>query len=176
MADTRIEVRDLHVVFPTRRGPVHAIRGIDVDVPAGQTVGIVGESGSGKSTLARTIVGLVEPAAGSVSIDGAPVKPLRGRRDSADAATAQMVFQDPYSSLNPRQRPIGAVAEAIQVTRGMGRAEARVAAVELLRSVGLSEAQINMKTVVTRSRLEVLQGNDDVVLLMKAYDRTGFVI
>lgn len=141
----RVSVRDLHVVFQTANGPVHAVRGVDLDIAPGETVGVVGESGSGKSTLARAIVGLVPTAQGNVSIDGESVKTLQGRRSSADAANAQIIFQDPYSTLNPRQRPINAVTEAVQVCREMSRDRARLEAELLLRQVGLSETQANLK-------------------------------
>jgi peptide/nickel transport system ATP-binding protein len=145
-SEGHVQVTDLHVVFPTSAGPVHAVRGVNLSIAPGETVGVVGESGSGKSTLARAIVGLVPPAHGTVTIDGVPVPRLRGRRSSIDAAKAQMIFQDPYSTLNPRQTPISAVAEAVQVCRGLPRNQARHQAMELLKQVGLSETQANLKT------------------------------
>lgn len=141
-----IAVDGLHVTFATDRGDVHAVRGVDLVVAPGETVGIVGESGSGKSTLARCIVGLVPAQHGSVVIDGRPSRPLRGRRSRTDAALVQMIFQDSYTSLNPRQRPIQAVAEAVHVCQGLPRKQARVRAAELLSSVGISPAQSRMKT------------------------------
>lgn len=145
MTEPLIVVEDLHVTFPTERGDVPAVRGVDLVVAAGETVGIVGESGSGKSTLARSIVGLVTPGQGSITVDGRPARALRGRRSRADAAAVQMIFQDSYSSLNPRQRPLAAVAEAVQVCQRLPRKQARVRAGELLRSVGISPAQSRMK-------------------------------
>ncbi|MEV0714561.1 ATP-binding cassette domain-containing protein [Asanoa sp. NPDC050611] len=144
--DPIITVTDLSVTFATPRGPVHAVRGVDMVVAPGETVGIVGESGSGKSTLARAIVGLVPAESGSAFVDGRPVRPLRGRRSRVDAGTVQMIFQDSYTSLNPRQRPIDAVAEAVRVCQGLGRAPARERALHLLGSVGISPAQSRMKT------------------------------
>lgn len=141
-----IEVADLHVTFPTDRGDVHAVRGVDLVVSPGETVGIVGESGSGKSTLARSIVGLVAAEQGSVAVDGRPVRAHRRRRSRSDAAAVQMIFQDSYTSLNPRQRPIQAVAEAVHVCQRVPRRQARVRAGELLASVGISPEQSRMKT------------------------------
>jgi peptide/nickel transport system ATP-binding protein len=141
-----VAVTDLHVTFATARGDVHAVRGVDLVVAPGETVGIVGESGSGKSTLARCIVGLVPAQQGSIVVDGSPGRPLRGRRSRADAAAVQMIFQDSYTSLNPRQRPIHAVAEAVQICQRLARKAARARAGELLGSVGISPAQSRMKT------------------------------
>lgn len=144
--DHIVTVSDLHVTFATERGDVQAVRGVDLVVAPGETVGIVGESGSGKSTLARAIVGLTEAESGSVVVDGHPVRPVRGRRSATDADTTQMIFQDSYTSLNPRQRPVDAVAEAVGVRRGLGRKESRARAAELLTSVGISPAQARTKT------------------------------
>jgi peptide/nickel transport system ATP-binding protein len=145
VTDPIIEVSGLHVTFPPARGDVHAVRGVDLTVAPGETVGIVGESGSGKSTLARAIVGLVAPESGSVVVDGHQARPVRGRRSAADADTVQMIFQDSYTSLNPRQRAIDAVAEAVHVRQGLGRRESRAKADELLSSVGISAQQRRMK-------------------------------
>ena len=92
-----IEVRDLHRRF----GAVRAVDGVDFSIPTGAVMGIVGESGCGKSTLARLILGLLPPSSGSVLIDGQPLAALDRR---ARARLIQPVFQDPYSSLNPRHR------------------------------------------------------------------------
>lgn len=146
MTEAIITVADLHVSFTTPRGIVRAVRGIDLVVAPGETVGIVGESGSGKSTIARAIVGLVEAESGSIVVDGHSVRRARGRRSAVDAATVQMIFQDAYTSLNPRQRPIDTVAEAVHVCKGLGRNESRLRAQELLNSVGISQTQCKMKT------------------------------
>lgn len=146
VTDPIITVQDVHVTFSTPRGDVAAVRGVSMEVAPGETVGIVGESGSGKSTLARAIVGLVETAGGDIVVDGRPVRPVRGRRPAADADTTQMIFQDSYTSLNPRQRPVDAVAEAVHVRQGLGRKASRARAEELLGSVGISAAQRRMKT------------------------------
>jgi peptide/nickel transport system ATP-binding protein len=146
VTDPIVSVTDLHVTFATARGDVQAVRGVDLVVAPGETVGIVGESGSGKSTIARAIVGLVEAESGSIVVDGHEVRPVKGRRSAADADTVQMIFQDSYTSLNPRQRPIDAVAEAVHVRKGLARKAARARAMELLSSVGISERQCRMKT------------------------------
>jgi peptide/nickel transport system ATP-binding protein len=146
VSDAIITVTDLHVTFATSRGEVRAVRGVDMTVAQGETVGIVGESGSGKSTLARALVGLVKAESGSIVIDGREVRPARGLRAHTEADTVQMIFQDSYTSLNPRQRPIDAVAEAVHVRKGLGRKESQAQALALLSSVGISESQCRLKT------------------------------
>ncbi|QCB92685.1 ABC transporter ATP-binding protein [Cellulomonas shaoxiangyii] len=102
-----LEVRDVEVRFRSRsRGAVRAVDGVSLTVERGQVVGLVGESGCGKSSLARAVVGLEHVSAGQVLLDGAPVAPLGWRRRTAHDVRLQMVFQNPYGSLNPR-RTIG---------------------------------------------------------------------
>ncbi|MEO6510652.1 MAG: ATP-binding cassette domain-containing protein, partial [Nocardioides sp.] len=112
-----------------RYGKVAAVDGVSLTVPAGQVVGLVGESGSGKSTLARAAVGLAPVFAGTITLDGAPV-PTRGRR-----RPVQMVFQDPYSSLDPRMSIGESIAEAMPP--GTSRAERRAEVARLLELVHL---------------------------------------
>ena len=115
-----------------------AVADVDFDLEGGRTLGIVGESGSGKSTLARCLVRLVEPSAGSIHLEGRDVLALRGADLKAFRRQVQMVFQDPYGSLNPRLTIGDALDEPLRVHR-LGDArwrEARV--VELLETVGLS--------------------------------------
>ncbi len=102
-----LEIRDVEVEFRSRsRGTVRAVDGVSLTVERGQVVGLVGESGCGKSSLARAVVGLEHVSAGSVLLEGEPVAPLGWRRRSAHDVRMQMVFQNPYGSLNPR-RTIG---------------------------------------------------------------------
>src|SRR5262245_7201254 len=112
-----------------RYGRTTAVDGVSLTVPPGEIVGLVGESGSGKSTLARAAVGLAPLGGGRITLDGDPV-PLRGRH-----RPLQMVFQDPYSSLDPRRTVGDSVAEAIP--RGSSRAERRAEVARLLELVHL---------------------------------------
>src|SRR5215469_13311930 len=107
-------MRDVQVSYH-RRGhlPVTAVAGVDLDVPAGQVLGLVGETGCGKSTLARAMVGLLKPEEGTILFEGEPVEPIGRRRRPARQRRLQMVFQDPASSLNPRLRIGAQIANAV---------------------------------------------------------------
>lgn len=134
-----LEISGLSVVYPGHRGtPVQAVAGADIAVDAGQIVALVGESGCGKSSLGKAAVGLVTPAAGSVRFAGRPLTPLgRGARPVAERKL-QMIFQDPFSSLNPRRRVGDLIAEGAQVARDAGEAAMSVA--DCLHHVGLDPA------------------------------------
>src|SRR5207248_6253833 len=99
-----LEIRDVVVDYQARGGGhVRAVAGASLTVEPGQIVGLVGESGCGKSSLARAAVGLVEASVGTVVFEGRPVTPLGRRARPADLVRLQLVFQNPYSSLNPRR-------------------------------------------------------------------------
>ena len=131
-----LEVEDLHVEYERKDGPpVVAVAGVDLSVGRGQIVALVGESGCGKSTLARAVVGLVRPHRGVVRFEGEPVHVVGRRRRPSGQVRLQMVFQNPYSSLNPRRR-IG--AQLLDGARGLGRPTSSALSAELLERVGLS--------------------------------------
>jgi peptide/nickel transport system ATP-binding protein len=143
MPEPLIEGRHLTVTFGHGPRAVAAVKDTSVYAEANETVGIVGESGSGKTTLARVLVGLEKPTAGQVVFEGRTVAQA-GSREAyarADRGKVQMVFQDPYSSLNPRMRAWEAVAEAIHVWHKVPGGEARGQALELLRSMGITHEQ-----------------------------------
>jgi oligopeptide/dipeptide ABC transporter ATP-binding protein len=133
--DVILEAHDLVKRYPVRGTDrvVHALNGVSFSLAAGETLGIVGESGCGKSTLARLLVRLEDPTQGRVVLDGVDLTALRGRRLRAHRRHIQMVFQDPFSSLDPRQ-PVGAALDEVLTVHGLRR-PGRVD--ELLDLVGL---------------------------------------
>ncbi len=138
-----LELRDVHVVYERRgRERVPAVAGASLTVEHGQIVGLVGESGCGKSSLARAAVGLVRPTAGTVMFDGREVTPLRRGARSKDLARLQMVFQNPYSSLNPRRKIGSQLADALDALDLVPRRARRARVEELLDLVGLSASAV----------------------------------
>ncbi|MET8864453.1 dipeptide ABC transporter ATP-binding protein [Nonomuraea sp. NPDC004580] len=145
-AEPLLSVKDLHTSFPVRSsllrrkiGAVHAVSGVSFDLPKGRTLGLVGESGSGKTTLARTVIGLAPPESGQVLFDGQDLLTLSGDELRQVRRQIQMIFQDPYASLNPRLTVEQIISEAWLVNpgvlpRGKWASEAR----ELLVRVGLN--------------------------------------
>src|SRR5438874_4912966 len=123
MREPLLEVQGLVKHFPLRRGVVgrlrrepeavlRAVDGVDLDIAAGEALGLVGESGCGKSTLGRCIVGLYQPTAGEIAWRG---QPLPARRQRSQRRHIQMVFQDPYASLNPRMTVRQTLSELLRV-------------------------------------------------------------
>jgi ABC-type oligopeptide transport system ATPase subunit len=147
-----IEIRNLTKIYPTGEsiwggkpsGEVRAVDDVSLDIEAGETLGLVGESGSGKSTLGRLILRLVEPTSGSVHFDGQDL--LAASRGEMRALRSQMqvIFQDPFASLDPRFRVEDIVAEPLIIHRNTVESSAKLRGrvVELLRSVGLDESAL----------------------------------
>jgi oligopeptide/dipeptide ABC transporter ATP-binding protein len=145
-----VEVTALKKYFPVRKGllrrtvgHVHAVDGVSFSIHDGETLGLVGESGCGKSTLARTLLRLIEPTSGSIRIGGEDITQLGKRALRPHRRQMQIIFQDPFSSLNPRKSVGDIVGEPLQVhgiLHGKAR-EQRVA--ELFDQVGLRRAQMH---------------------------------
>ena len=133
-----LDVRDLTVEFATRNGTVTAVRNVDISVAKGETVGIVGESGSGKSTLGRLLLRLLEPTTGTVRFEGQDLSTLRGAELRRLRRSMQIIFQDPYASLNPRMRIGRAIGEGLVVHGLAPRAEIKDRVLALMQRVGLS--------------------------------------
>lgn len=145
MSAPLLEVRDLKKHFPIRKGlfsrvsgHVRAVDGVSFSVRRGETLGLVGESGCGKTTTGRAILRLVEPTSGSVTFDGAEVTTLPRAALRALRRRMQIVFQDPYSSLNPRLTVGDMIGEALAIHRLARGAAARERVAELLSLVGLA--------------------------------------
>lgn len=132
-----LQIQNLTKRFATQRGPVHAVNNVSFDIPRGSITGLVGESGSGKTTLGRTLLRLVEPSAGKTLFDGIDLNALPPADMRAMRKRMQIIFQDPVSSLNPRLRVEGIIAEGL-VAHNIGtKAERRDRVAALLEEVGL---------------------------------------
>ena len=125
------------------RGELRAVDDVSLDIAAGETVGLVGESGSGKSTLGRLILRLIEPTSGSITYDGRNLLTISGSELRHTRRELQIIFQDPFGSLDPRFRVVDVVAEPFIIHESLTSAERRARAAELMRAVGLDESALN---------------------------------
>ena len=146
MHEPHLELRDLKTHFALDRGTyfrraagtVKAVDGVSLSIRKGEVLGLVGESGCGKSTIARTILRLVPPTGGTVILNGRNLADLSPEELRVARAGFQMIFQDPYASLNPRMTVYDTIAEAIQAHRSVARAALADEIASLLRLVGLA--------------------------------------
>jgi oligopeptide/dipeptide ABC transporter ATP-binding protein len=146
-----LEAVDLVKHFPVRsssmrrgiREQVHAVDGVSLDVRRGETLGVVGESGCGKSTLGRLLVRLHDPTSGTVRFDGKDITKLSRSALRPFRREMQMIFQDPYASLNPRKRVIQIVGDPFRIHRTGSEQQIRSKVQELLEVVGLSASHVN---------------------------------
>jgi oligopeptide transport system ATP-binding protein len=140
-----LEIQDLQTHFPVeaglifkrRLGMVRAVDGVSLSINEGEVLGVVGESGCGKSTLGRTIVQLIPPTSGTVVLEGRNLNQLRGRELRRARSDFQIIFQDPYASLNPRMNVFDTLAEAVRTHKKVPRRELRQRVAALMRNVGL---------------------------------------
>jgi peptide/nickel transport system ATP-binding protein len=137
LAPPLVSVTDLRAVHATRHGTVVAAERITFGVEAGACVALVGESGSGKTTIARCVVGLHKPAGGTIELDGRPLAPLARQRSREERRAIQIVFQNPYDSLNPRTSVDDAVSWPARSLRGLSRQQARAEVATMLERVRL---------------------------------------
>jgi len=141
-----LEVKELKTWYPTGGGwfkPPRYVRAVDnvtFSLNSGETLGLVGESGCGKSTLGRTLIRLEKPCGGSFTIDGVDISKLNGRALRRERSKFQMIFQDPYGSLNPRMTIQQMLDEVIQLHTSLNPGERTRRIVELLEMVGLRES------------------------------------
>lgn len=146
MADnnTILEVKDLKKYFKVGAGMLHAVDDVSFTVEKGTTLGVVGESGCGKSTLGRTILRLIEPTSGNIIFDGRDITKASRREMKQLRKEMQLIFQDPFSSLNPRISVMQTIDEALKLTGRYKDADERFAKIlELMDSVGLDERLAN---------------------------------
>lgn len=146
---TLIQIRDLTKEFPVKGGLLHrqvgtvrAVSGVSLDIDAGETVGLVGESGCGKTTLGRMLVRLLEPTSGSITFDGEDITHLKGRNLRPFRRRVQIIFQDPYGSLDPRAQVGNSIAEGLKVHGVSNEDERHERVVEMLELVGLKRAHV----------------------------------
>lgn len=144
-----LDVQDLKVHFPIRGGffnrkidSVRAVDGVSFSIEEGKTYGLVGESGSGKTTTGRAVIGLNDITAGKVFFEGKDITDIKSNRNLDIRKDIQMIFQDPYSSLNPKKRVLDIVAEPLRNFEHLTKKEERLKVGELLEKVGLSPESI----------------------------------
>jgi oligopeptide transport system ATP-binding protein len=148
---TLLDVRDLKMHFPLTSGIVlqrvvgyvRAVDGVSFTIERGQTMGLVGESGSGKTTIGRTIVRLYKPTSGQILFDNVDLATLHGEPLRQARQRVQMIFQDPYASLNPRYTIGSLIAEPMHIYKVASNKEIRERTAELLRVVGLRSEYID---------------------------------
>src|SRR5216684_7065386 len=148
---TLVDVRDLKMYFPVTRGivfqrvvgNVRAVDGISFSIERGQTMGLVGESGSGKTTIGRTIIRLYKPTAGQILYENKDLAKMHGEELRQIRRQVQMVFQDPYASLNPRFTIGSLISEPMHIYNIGSSSEIRDKTAELLRVVGLRPEYID---------------------------------
>jgi oligopeptide/dipeptide ABC transporter ATP-binding protein len=145
-----LAVRDLKKYFPVRRGllqraagTVYAVDGVSFSIKQGETLGLVGESGCGKSTVGRTVLRLIEPTAGSIVVSGTDITHLDKAALRPYRRQMQIIFQDPFSSLDPRMSAGDIVAEPLRVHGIAGGAEVKKMVAALFERVGLRKAQMD---------------------------------
>jgi len=143
-----VEARNLTKVFAmtestfgTRSGPhVRAVDNVSIQIASGETLGLVGESGSGKSTLGRLLLRLIEPTSGNILFEGSDITRASGSLMRVFRRDMQIIFQDPFGSLDPRYRVEDVIAEPIAIHENVSRDTKRRRVAELLRAVGLDES------------------------------------
>ena len=144
MSDNILEVSHLKKYFKTRQGMVHAVDDVSFTLGRGKTLGVVGESGCGKSTIGRVILQLIKPTSGSVKFNGREIVGLRSGEMRHLRKEMQMIFQDPYSSIDPRRTVNQIIGEPLRVHKiRPDRAAREERVLELMETVGLAERLIN---------------------------------
>ena len=138
-----LETKNLKKYFHTGAGELHAVDDISISIKEGCTLGVVGESGCGKSTLGRTILRLIEPTSGTVLFDGKDITAASKKEMRRLRADMQIIFQDPYASLNPRMTISETIAQPMLVNKLCKRSEAETKVRKLMDTVGLASRLYN---------------------------------
>ena len=138
-----LEVNELKKYFQTSRGQLHAVDGVSFTIQKGKTLGLVGESGCGKSTTGRTILRLIEPTSGQVLFDGKDVAKLSASELRKIRKDMQIIFQDPFSSINPRKTIAQTIAQPLTMHKICGKKELEERVLEIMNVVGLAPRLIN---------------------------------
>jgi len=133
-----LEVKDLKKYFKTGAGLLHAVDGINFTLDEGRTLGVVGESGCGKSTLGRTILHLLEPTSGQIIFDGEDISSPNKKELRKIRENMQIIFQDPYSSLNPRMTVSETIIRPLLIQGKLSKEDCRKEALKLMDTVGLA--------------------------------------
>ena len=144
MSDELVRVRDLKKIFSVPAGELHAVDGVDFSIARGSTIGIVGESGCGKSTMGRLLAMLLEATSGEILFDGQNIAKRMSKAEAmAYKKRIQMIFQDPFSSLNPRMTTFETIIEPLNIHRAGTLQEREARVYQLMETVGLSERFVN---------------------------------
>lgn len=143
MNDVILEVNNLKKYFKTKKGYLHAVDDVSFRVREGETIGIVGESGCGKSTLGRTILHLHDNDGGQILFEGEDITKVNKRKLSSLRQKMQIIFQDPYSSIDPRMTVSGIIAEPLYIYGGKSKKEIDLEAHRLMEIVGIPERWAN---------------------------------
>lgn len=144
MADVLLEVKHLKKYFKTSKGLLHAVDDVNFTIERGKTLGVVGESGCGKSTTGRAILRLLEPTAGEVLFEGKDVVKLSDSQMRNMRKEMQIIFQDPFASLNPRKTVSEIIGQPLVINRiMMDKREREKRVLELMETVGLAERLVN---------------------------------
>ncbi|MGR3178598.1 MAG: ABC transporter ATP-binding protein [Candidatus Anammoxibacter sp.] len=145
-----LEVKNLKKIYPNKRntflkqtGYTHAVNGVSFSLDKGKTLGLVGESGSGKTTTGKLVLRLIEATEGEVYFNGIPIMGLSKKEMIAKRKDMQIIFQDPYGSMNPKMTIANIIGEPFEIHKNMSKKERRNASAELLNRVGLSDRYLD---------------------------------
>ncbi len=139
ITESVIEIKNLKKYFPTPNGLLHAVDGVSLNINKGKTLGVVGESGCGKSTLGRTIIHLLERTSGEIKLHGNDISDLNPKELRKAREKMQIIFQDPYSSLDPRKTIDSTVKEPLIVSKRYNKREINDITTELMELVGIDQ-------------------------------------